>query len=105
MSVMSHSSKLTALAMAAALVQTAAAVRGVAHGARGSTSRVRMAAVDVPAIIVGGGRIGNALAGMGVAGDVVLKRGEPFPSEPSTGPIYICTRNGEGQGRVRVGLG
>ena len=46
-----------------------------------------------PAIIVGGGRVGQALADMGVAGDVVMKRGDPFPSEPAVGPIFVCTRN------------
>ena len=30
---------------------------------------------------------------MGPAGDVIVKRGDPFPSEPATGPIYVCTRN------------
>ena len=46
---------------------------------------------DVPSIIVGGGRIGSTLASFGES--VILKRGEPFPSEPATGPIYVCTRN------------
>lgn len=55
-------------------------------------SSVRMAA-DVPSIIVGGGRIGNALKDIGVDGDVLLKRGEPIPATPSSGPIYVCTRN------------
>ena len=30
---------------------------------------------------------------MGVPGDVVVRRGEPIPLEPATGPIYISTRN------------
>ena len=30
---------------------------------------------------------------VGVAGDVVLKRGDPIPAEPATGPIYVSTRN------------
>merc|ERR1719217_1047226 len=51
------------------------------------------AAADVPSVIVGGGRIGNALREMGVPGDVVLKRGDPIPTEPATGPIYVSTRN------------
>ena len=53
----------------------------------------KAAAADVPSVIVGGGRIGNALREMGVPGDVVLKRGEPIPAEPATGPIYVSTRN------------
>ena len=48
---------------------------------------------DKPAIIFGGGRIGSTLADLGGEGDVIVRRGEPFPSEPSDGPIYICTRN------------
>ena len=46
---------------------------------------------DVPSIIVGGGRIGSTLASFGDS--VILKRGEPFPAEPASGPIYVCTRN------------
>ena len=49
--------------------------------------------LDVPSIIIGGGRIGSALSDMGVPGDVVVRRGEPIPLEPATGPIYISTRN------------
>ncbi len=41
--------------------------------------------------IIGGGRIGTALAGMGPGNDVVVQRGDPI-SGPS-GPIVICTRN------------
>ena len=44
-------------------------------------------------IIVGGGRIGSLLKELGTDADVVVKRGEPIPSEPSSGPIYVCTRN------------
>ncbi len=51
-----------------------------------------LAAVQ-PAIIVGGGRIGSTLASFGGGKDVILKRGEPFPTEPAEGPIFICTRN------------
>ena len=46
-----------------------------------------------PSIIVGGGRIGSLLKELGTDADVVVKRGEPIPSEPSSGPIYVCTRN------------
>jgi len=48
-------------------------------------------AADVPSIVVGGGRIGSMLASLGES--VLLKRGQPFPAEPATGPIYVCTRN------------
>lgn len=46
----------------------------------------------VPAVIVGGGRVGRALQDMGGGGDVLVKRGEPVPSN-FEGPILICTRN------------
>jgi len=48
---------------------------------------------DVPSIVFGGGRIGSTIANLGDERDVIVKRGDPFPSEPATGPIYICTRN------------
>ncbi len=48
-----------------------------------------------PSIIIGGGRIGLALRRFGSGGDVVIGRGQNFPSEPSDGPIYVCTRNSE----------
>ncbi|MGK7906806.1 MAG: ketopantoate reductase family protein [Synechococcus sp.] len=41
------------------------------------------------ATIVGAGRIGTALSQMGDA--IVVRRGEPIPSEE--GPIYVCARN------------
>ncbi|KAG8458920.1 hypothetical protein KFE25_004254 [Diacronema lutheri] len=47
--------------------------------------------VDVPSIIVGGGRIGTTLAELGPS--TIVKRGDPFPAEPTSGPIYVCTRN------------
>jgi len=46
-----------------------------------------------PAIIIGGGRVGQALFDMGVEGDVIVKRDDEFPSSPSSGPIFVCTRN------------
>jgi len=45
-----------------------------------------------PAVIVGGGRIGNALQKMGSGNDVLVRRGEKVP-EGSQGPIFVCTRN------------
>ncbi|GAB4850576.1 hypothetical protein Ancab_029885 [Ancistrocladus abbreviatus] len=46
----------------------------------------------VPAIIVGGGRVGKALQDMGNGDDVLVRRGEPVPLDFS-GPILVCTRN------------
>ena len=63
-------------------------------------SSVRVMASVAPSIIVGGGRVGQALADMGVPGDVIMKRGDAFPAEPSTGPIYVCTRNDALQGVI-----
>lgn len=42
---------------------------------------------------MGGGRLGEALAKMGLGDDVILRRGEAFPSDAPRGPIYVCTRN------------
>jgi hypothetical protein len=55
---------------------------------------------DVPSIIFGGGRIGSCLADLGMEGDVVLRRGDAFPAEPTEGPIYITTRNADLQGII-----
>ncbi|KAK9282370.1 hypothetical protein L1049_005287 [Liquidambar formosana] len=62
-----------------------------------STIRVRasssaMATKVVPAIIVGGGRVGRALQEMGCGDDVLVKRGDSVPLDFS-GPILVCTRN------------
>ncbi|GMH14133.1 hypothetical protein Nepgr_015974 [Nepenthes gracilis] len=46
----------------------------------------------VPAIIVGGGRVGNALRSMGNGDDLLVKRGESVPLD-FAGPILVCTRN------------
>eukprot|EP00913_Durusdinium_trenchii_P001216 g1119.t1 len=46
-----------------------------------------------PAVIVGGGRLGEAFAKMGLRQDVIVRRGETFPSDAPEGPIYVCTRN------------
>ena len=62
---------------------------------------------NVPAVIIGGGRIGSRLQELGCDGaemdselgcdavnaDIVLKRGEVFPASAPVGPIYVCTRN------------
>ena len=44
-------------------------------------------------VIVGGGRLGEAFASMGLGRDVILRRGEAFPTDAPVGPIYVCTRN------------
>eukprot|EP00930_Biecheleria_cincta_P015149 TRINITY_DN12743_c0_g1_i1.p1 TRINITY_DN12743_c0_g1~~TRINITY_DN12743_c0_g1_i1.p1 ORF type:complete len:369 (+),score=68.79 TRINITY_DN12743_c0_g1_i1:22-1128(+) len=49
--------------------------------------------VRAPAVIIGGGRVGEALAAMGSGDDLVVRRGEPFPGSAPSGPIYVCTRN------------
>ncbi|KAJ7952009.1 Nuclear protein [Quillaja saponaria] len=46
----------------------------------------------VPAVIVGGGRVGRALQEMGSGKDLLVKRGEPVPLD-FEGPILACTRN------------
>ncbi|KAH0436082.1 hypothetical protein IEQ34_026489 [Dendrobium chrysotoxum] len=45
-----------------------------------------------PAIIVGGGRVGRALQGMGDGRDVLIGRGQQVPFDID-GPIFVCTRN------------
>uniref|UniRef100_I1QH01 Uncharacterized protein n=1 Tax=Oryza glaberrima TaxID=4538 RepID=I1QH01_ORYGL len=46
-----------------------------------------------PAVVVGGGRVGQALLSMGPPGaDVLVGRGEKVP-EDAPGPILVCTRN------------
>ncbi|KAL2926467.1 Glutamate-1-semialdehyde 2 1-aminomutase, partial [Bienertia sinuspersici] len=46
----------------------------------------------VPAVIVGGGRVGRALQEMGNGDDLLIKRGEAVPLD-FAGPILVCTRN------------
>lgn len=46
-----------------------------------------------PAVIIGGGRLGDAFYNMGLGQDVIVKRGDPFPVNAPVGPIYVCTRN------------
>lgn len=46
----------------------------------------------VPAVIVGGGRVGKALQDMGKGDDLLVKRGEAVPLD-FEGPILVCTRN------------
>ncbi|KAK4262508.1 hypothetical protein QN277_028060 [Acacia crassicarpa] len=46
----------------------------------------------VPAVIVGGGRVGKALQDMGAGNDVLVKRGNPVPLD-FEGPILVCNRS------------
>ncbi|CAN0919856.1 hypothetical protein LINGRAHAP2_LOCUS31696 [Linum grandiflorum] len=46
----------------------------------------------IPAVIVGGGRVGRALQDMGTGRDYMVKRGDPVPAD-FHGPILVCTRN------------
>ena len=53
-----------------------------------------MATAVQPAVVVGGGRVGQALLGMGpLGGDVLVGRGEKVLEGAPTGPILVCTRN------------
>eukprot|EP00427_Karlodinium_veneficum_P006855 CAMPEP_0169176114 /NCGR_PEP_ID=MMETSP1015-20121227/65656_1 /TAXON_ID=342587 /ORGANISM="Karlodinium micrum, Strain CCMP2283" /LENGTH=364 /DNA_ID=CAMNT_0009250517 /DNA_START=157 /DNA_END=1251 /DNA_ORIENTATION=+ len=71
------------------------------HDSNQRTGRVAMSA-DRPSIIIGGGRIGSMLASLGGDGDVVVRRGDPFPSSPETGPIYVTTRNDDLAGVIEM---
>lgn len=54
-----------------------------------------MAAVEksvIPSVIIGAGRVGQALQNMGTGKDVIVRRGEKVP-ETFLGPILVCTRN------------
>lgn len=53
-------------------------------------------AAVTPAIIVGKGRVGQALLDMGAGEDVILGRGEAIAGPE--GPIIVCTRNNDLQG-------
>jgi len=55
-----------------------------------------------PAVIIGAGRMGDALYCMGVGRDIVLRREDPFPDDAPRGPIYICTRSDDVQAAVAM---
>ncbi|XP_031478671.1 uncharacterized protein LOC116249640 [Nymphaea colorata] len=46
----------------------------------------------VPAIIIGGGRIGQMLQSNGTGEDILIRRGQKVPAD-FRGPIFVCTRN------------
>ncbi|CAI5465679.1 unnamed protein product, partial [Closterium sp. Yama58-4] len=60
--------------------------------ARSCVPRAMASAEVVPAVIIGAGRVGQALEKMGGGRDVVVRRGEKVP-EGGEGPIIVCTRN------------
>lgn len=76
-------------------------VSGGAHAAarqaprstlRRTTTNAMATAQEVqPCIIIGGGRVGQALAEMGPGTDVVVRRGGAIAGPP--GPIIVATRN------------
>ena len=53
-----------------------------------------------PFVIVGGGRVGQALADMGAGADLMVRRGEAVPADAPAGPIVVCTRNDDLQAVV-----
>ncbi|KNA10710.1 hypothetical protein SOVF_141800 [Spinacia oleracea] len=55
----------------------------------------------VPAIIVGGGRVGRALQDMGNGDDLLIKRGDSVPLD-FDGPILVCTRNDDLEGVLQL---
>ncbi|KAF7099250.1 hypothetical protein CFC21_100907 [Triticum aestivum] len=67
------------------------------RGSSASASRISaavMATAVQPAVVVGGGRVGQALLSMGPSsGDLLLRRGEALPPAAPAGPILVCTRN------------
>lgn len=63
-----------------------------------STTMAAAAQERTPFTIVGGGRVGEALAGMSADTDVVIRRGQSVDGPP--GPIVVCTRNDDLQAVV-----
>ncbi|GAB5353874.1 hypothetical protein AAMO2058_000071500 [Amorphochlora amoebiformis] len=47
----------------------------------------------MPSVIIGGGRVGEALKEMGSGDDVIMGRYDDFPENITSGPIYVATRN------------
>lgn len=69
---------------------------------RGGLRSIATAAADCPSIIVGSGRIGSLLRSLGSDKDAVMRRGDPFPESPATGPIYVTTRNNDLAGVIEA---
>ncbi|KAF5825597.1 hypothetical protein DUNSADRAFT_8187 [Dunaliella salina] len=57
---------------------------------------------QVPFVIVGGGRVGEALANMGGNIDTIVRRGEKVPDGEAGTPIIVCTRNDDLASVVQV---
>lgn len=72
-----------------------------ASSMRGASMSAITMSADRPSIVFGGGRIGSLLHSLGGhPDDVLLRRGDPFPSSPADGPIYVTTRNDDLQGVI-----
>ncbi|XP_078439265.1 nuclear protein [Wolffia australiana] len=76
---------------AAPLGPSSALVSGSVRARRAVAAMAANPAV-VPAVIVGGGRVGRALQALGDGNDLLLGRGQPVPPQ-FHGPILVCTRN------------
>lgn len=62
--------------------------------AAGDKERCGDGDADTPAIIIGAGRVGSLLKELGCEGDILLRRGDPFPSDaPLNMPIYVTPYN------------
>lgn len=57
----------------------------------GMTTTAEAQAQEV--VVVGAGRVGQALVAMGSGRDVLLRRGQRVPEDAPAGPILVCTRN------------
>eukprot|EP00268_Persea_americana_P043824 TRINITY_DN4410_c0_g1_i7.p1 TRINITY_DN4410_c0_g1~~TRINITY_DN4410_c0_g1_i7.p1 ORF type:complete len:179 (-),score=18.21 TRINITY_DN4410_c0_g1_i7:196-732(-) len=68
-------------------------VRASSSSSMASSAAAATTATKVlPAIIVGGGRVGRMLQRLGDGRDVLVGRGEKVASD-FNGPIFVCTRN------------
>uniref|UniRef100_A0A7S1TQA1 Uncharacterized protein n=1 Tax=Phaeomonas parva TaxID=124430 RepID=A0A7S1TQA1_9STRA len=77
--------------MVSRVLVLAAAAAAPAWGFRVPARTMRMSA-DVPATIVGLGRIGGLIASVGDGKDTIVGRQDKIAADGS-GPIYVCTRN------------
>jgi len=63
---------------------------------------VKATGQQAPFVIVGGGRVGEALANMGGNIDTIVRRGEKVPHGEAGTPIIVCTRNDDLASVVQV---
>ncbi|XAR67808.1 hypothetical protein NMG60_11002724 [Bertholletia excelsa] len=82
----SHCTKPTSRSELAFNFKVRASLSSAATSAMATKTKV------VPAIIVGGGRVGRMLQELGNGEDVLVKKGESVPLD-FPGPILVCTRN------------